>query len=402
MRSFYTGLVGSSPLARSMPRNFAQSGMRSNLSDIDIFRGIAALIVAAMHTREITWVGMREFWHLHGLQSAPNVILGYVTFPMVWGSIGVPIFFVLSGYCIHRSQAFTRMRDGSFQLSPTNFLMRRFFRIYPVLFGALLGTLLCDWLSRHYFPISYKLGDTGIGTFLVTLLSLQGIASREYGSNGPLWTLSIEVQFYVLYPLLLVSMFRLGKLTTFGVLAVVNVVSYCALERYGYQLFSSYYVSWYLGALVAEGEAMGLLSERLSSSRLRAAFYALGFVFLCAGCALFFLSSYVAFQVWAVAFAIFLFAVLKRPTELSGWAARAFRWLGTFSFSLYIIHLPVVVLIHSVVFNSVHQVSIAPFCATLVAAIGCAYAFSFIFERPALALSQMWKGKRHLVRAGPE
>ena len=46
-----------------MPRNFAQSGMRSNLSDIDVFRGIAALIVAAMHTREITWVGMREFWH---------------------------------------------------------------------------------------------------------------------------------------------------------------------------------------------------------------------------------------------------------------------------------------------------------------------------------------------------
>src|ERR1700722_14192525 len=109
MRSFYTVLVGSSPLARSMPRNFAQSGMRSNLSDIDVFRGIAALIVAAMHTREITWVGMREFWH--PAQTAPNVILGYVTFPMVWGSIGVPIFFVLSGYCIHRSQAFTRMRD---------------------------------------------------------------------------------------------------------------------------------------------------------------------------------------------------------------------------------------------------------------------------------------------------
>lgn len=209
------------------------------------------------------------------------------------------------------------------------------------------------------------------------------------------------MQFYVLYPLLLVSMFRLGKLTTFGLLAVVNVGFYWALERYGYQLFSSYYVSWYLGALVAEGEAMGLLSERLSSSRLRAAFYALGFAFLCAGCALFFLSSYVAFQVWAVAFAIFLFAVLKRPTELSGWASKSFSWLGTFSFSLYIIHLPVVVLIHSVFFNSVHQVSIAPFCATLVAAIGCAYAFSFIFERPALALSQMWKGKRHLVRAGP-
>jgi peptidoglycan/LPS O-acetylase OafA/YrhL len=175
--------------------------------------------------------------------------------PASVGSIGVPIFFVLSGYCIHRSQAFARARRGTFQLSSANFLVRRFFRIYPVLFGARLLTLFCDWLGRQYSPTSYKLGDLGIGAFLVNLFSLQGIAGGTYGSNDALWTLSVEVQFYALYPLLLVSMCRLGNLTTFGMLAVVNVVSYFALKRYDYELFSSYYVSWYLGALVAEGEA---------------------------------------------------------------------------------------------------------------------------------------------------
>ena len=240
---------------------------RSNLSDIDVFRGVAALIVAAMHTRETTWVGFRQFWNLHGSHAAPEAILGYLTFPLVWGSIGVPIFFVLSGYCIHRSQAIARSRTGSFQLSPTNFLVRRFFRIYPVLLGALLLTLLCDWASRHYFPNSAKLGDTGIGAFLVNLFSIQGIAGGAYGSNGPLWTLSIEVQFYLLYPSLLAIMGRLRNIPTLLLLIAVNIVSYFALERHGYQLFTSYYVSWYLGALVAEAECAALFSNRLQTSR---------------------------------------------------------------------------------------------------------------------------------------
>ncbi|MDE2110383.1 MAG: acyltransferase [Alphaproteobacteria bacterium] len=168
-------------------------------------------------------------------------------------------------------------------------------------------------------------------------------------------------------------------------------------ERHGYSLFSSYYVSWYLGALVAESEAAGLLAKRLALPRPRAASYGFGSLILCVGCAVFFLSSYIAFQIWAVAFAIFLFDVLSRPTAFRGWLARIFQWLGTFSFSRYIVHLPIIVLIHSIAFNSVHQVSVVPFCATLLVVVGCAYTFSFVFERPALALSQMLKGKPHLA-----
>jgi hypothetical protein len=90
------------------------------------------------------------------------------------------------------------------------------------------------------------------------------------------------------------------------VLVVANVASYFTLSNV---LFSSYYVSWYLGALIAEGEATGLLSEQLSSLRLRAAFYTVGFAFLCAGCAVFFIFQYIAFQVWAMGFAVYLFSV---------------------------------------------------------------------------------------------
>jgi len=223
------------------------------------------------------------------------------------------------------------------------------------------------------------------------LFSLQGIAGGTYGSNGPLWTLSIEVQFYALYPLLVAAMRRLGNVPTLLVLIGVNIVSYFALDRHGYTLFASYDVSWYLGALVAEGEASGLLAKRLVSPKGRAAFYGLGFTIMCGGCAIFFVVPFVAFQVWAVAFAVFLFAVLKRPVSLRGLAARSFRSMGTFSFSLYIVHQPLVVLINSILFHSVNQVSVAPFYATLVAVVCCAYAFSLVCEKPALALSQTLK-----------
>ena len=365
--------------------------VRTSVADIDVFRGVAALVVAAMHTREVTWIGIREFWTLHGTQLTPGTILGYSTFPLVWGSIGVPIFFVLSGYCIHRGQAFARARTGDFQLSSGNFLLRRFFRIYPVIAGALILTMLCDWASRQYFPNSIKLGDAGLGSFLINLFSLQGAAGPPYGSNGPLWTLSIEVQFYALYPLLLVMMLRLGNLPTFLLLSVLNIASYFLLEARGYQVFSSFYISWYLGALVAEGESARLFAEPLSSARVRIAVYFLALAGLGLGCLLFFRNNYVAFQVWAFAFAAFLFAVLRRPPAVQGWIGRFFRWLGTFSFSLYIIHFPVAVLIHSVAFHSARQANIAVFYVTLAAVIACAYVFSLLVERPALALSQRYK-----------
>jgi peptidoglycan/LPS O-acetylase OafA/YrhL len=298
---------------------------------------------------------------------------------------------VLSGYCIHRGQAFARVRTGNFQLSSGNFLVRRFFRIYPVIAGALVLTMVCDWASRQYFPNSVKLGDAGLASFLINLFSLQGLAGPPYGSNGPLWTLSVEVHFYVVYPLLLLMMLRLGNVATFLVLSALNVVSYFLLEARGYQVFSSFYISWYLGALVAEGEAARLFAEPLTSARIRVAVYFLALAGLGVGCLLFFRNNYVAFQIWAFAFAAFLFAVLRRPPAAPGWIGRFFRWLGTFSFSLYIIHVPVVVLIHSVTFHSARQAGIATFYLTLAAVIGCAYVFSLIVERPALALSQRYR-----------
>jgi peptidoglycan/LPS O-acetylase OafA/YrhL len=365
-----------------------------------MMRGLAALAVAGFHAREVTWIGLRAFWHLYGLSGAPFVLLSYLlgcaTLPLVWGSIGVPIFFVISGYCIHRSQAYSYVQTKTYNLPTLNFLTRRFIRIYPVLFGALLLTLACDRVSAHFFQGIF--GDTSLSVFLTNLFSVQGVVGPYYGSNVPLWTLAIEVQFYALYPLLLVLMFRLGKGRTFLALCLVNMVSYFFLERRGYSLFTSFYPLWYLGVLVAEYEIAKPPFDWLSSTRSRIILYISSLALLIIGCGVDFFGPYLSFQIWGAAFALFLMRrIWDGPTKPPTSAAKIFGSLGRFSFSLYIVHLPIIVLINSVLFNSVRQPSFLPLFLVLGSAVGCAYIFFWICESPALTLSQKLKPRKRFL-----
>ncbi|RTE67848.1 hypothetical protein BHE90_017778, partial [Fusarium euwallaceae] len=181
-----------------------------------------------------------------------STITAYLTFPIAWGSAGVPIFFVISGYCIHRGGALRLAKNPDYRLDAANFWVRRFARIYPVLLAALVLTLALDWVSLQLPPVSHKIREIGLQAFLVNLFSLQGVAGKTYGSNGALWTLSLEVQFYAIYPLLFALRRRLGMTSVLAIVAVINGVSAYVLERHDIQFFTSYWFSWMLGAWIAD------------------------------------------------------------------------------------------------------------------------------------------------------
>ena len=96
---------------------------------IDAMRGMAALLVAYFHCRQVAWVGLHHFHQAMGFSLEPSVLLGYLTAPIAWGSAGVSIFFVVSGYCIHRSPAARLAADPSYRLDAPIFWARRFARI---------------------------------------------------------------------------------------------------------------------------------------------------------------------------------------------------------------------------------------------------------------------------------
>ncbi|MBW0449520.1 acyltransferase [bacterium M00.F.Ca.ET.228.01.1.1] len=398
-----------SPLA---PR--AQSEARADSAGkehvIDAMRGFAALLVAYFHCRQIEWVGMQAFHQNAGHSFNLSTIAAYLTFPIAWGSAGVPIFFVISGYCIHRSAAMRLAGNPAYRLDAANFWARRFARIYPVLLAALLLTLALDWFSLQLPPVSHKIREIGLGAFLVNLFSLQGVAGKTYGSNGALWTLSLEVQFYAIYPLLFALRRRIGMNPVLAIVAVVNVVSAYALERHDIQFFTSYWFSWTLGAWIADAKA-----HEASQTRSSWGLYALAAAFVVLGCAAFHFGQYGAFQLWAIGFAFYLYRALEgkkgKKDETSeknekgnngsessrnaraGWGLRLLSRFGDFSFSLYLIHLPIFVLLSSLLYRSSLQMSIWPSFGYMLVAVPAAYVFYRLVELPAMKWSASLKPK---------
>ncbi|WP_438393919.1 acyltransferase family protein [Caballeronia sp. DA-9] len=356
---------------------------------INAWRGFAALLVAYFHCRQITWIGIQQF-HKTAAGFDLNTLFSYLTFPIAWGSAGVPIFFVISGYCIHRGTARKLIANPSAPFDTRNFLMRRFARIYPVLLAALVLTYLLDSWSRSFTPTSPKIGTLDLHLFIVNLLSLQGVAGKTFGSNGALWTLSLEVQFYLVYPLLIALRRRIGMKAVLVSVGIVNVASALVFERHEIVLFASYWFSWTLGAWIAEAKAAPNASRSASGSwKLQVAAVVVALL----GCAAFQIGQYLAFQLWAVAFALYLYQVLDKPMRNS-LPVKGFSWLGEFSFSLYVVHIPILVFLGSLLFRSALQTEIWPSFVFMLAPVAVAFGFYRLVERPAMHWSASLKRKQ--------
>lgn len=358
--------------------------------NIDLLRGVAALFVLFLHAREIFWIGMRAFWLEGPGAISASRIFGYASFPLVWGSIGVPVFFVLSGYCIHRGYAGTSKGNFLFRDMAVRFWFRRFIRIYPVLFAALIATFILDHLTLKLLPGYARVGDLSIRDFFVNLLALQGVVGEVFGSNGALWTLSIEIQFYIVYPFLLILIRVWGVRNVMFFVLVVNVISCIVFRESGIKVFTSYWFSWYLGVLVAEGEVDNYAREmrgRLSG----------GVFLLVVGCVLFFKLPFVAFQVWSLSFALFLSVILVVP-DWGGFAAALLEGIGKFSYSLYITHVPLLVFLSAILFRGVKQENIGWVALAGVLAVGFSYVFYLIVERPAIGwLSRKSRRQKYVI-----
>ena len=124
-------------------------------------------------------------------------------FLWVWGSAGVPLFFVLSGYLLFRP--FCRAMRAGTPFDIRNFYIRRLFRIYPAYLLALAAYTAVRYAARLHPPSLYN-----IATHL--LMVFNSTDQREfYGVNVAFWTLTIEMQFYFLLPLVTLAVYRILK-----------------------------------------------------------------------------------------------------------------------------------------------------------------------------------------------
>ena len=116
---------------------------------INAWRGFAALLVAYFHCRQITWIGIQQF-HKTGARLDLNTVFSYLTFPIAWGSAGVPIFFVISGFVIAYSVRNARVTPGYL----ANYALRRSVRLDPPYWTTIAFVLLRRSLSSEAIAIS--------------------------------------------------------------------------------------------------------------------------------------------------------------------------------------------------------------------------------------------------------
>jgi peptidoglycan/LPS O-acetylase OafA/YrhL len=167
------------------------------------------------------------------------------------------IFFVLSGFLVGGSVLRGRM-DGtwSWSLYATN----RLTRLWVVLIPALLLGAIWDHCGIHLFGTSGIYGGVAranVGIFAVlprlsgsvmvgNALFLQGILTPTFGSNGPLWSLSYEFWYYVLFPLMVLAV----PLDKFSSSMVLRGVASLAVVFFIGETISLYFLIWFLGATI--------------------------------------------------------------------------------------------------------------------------------------------------------
>lgn len=363
-----------------------------NLANIELLRGLAALLVVGVHSRLIFWVGMHRFWDLYGPTLGVAQAFAYLSFPIAWGSIGVPLFFVISGYVIHRKPAQWIAESQADRFSSLDFWRRRFFKIYPTLLAALILTVLLDNASNTFIPPYHVLrGATenhGWPTFFGNLFATQGILVSTLGSNGALWTLALEIQFYALYPLLYGLRARIGLSACLVLVAAINIGSYLAFQQRDITMFGSYYLSWFLGVFITDREAHGAL--HLDKKRVALA----GGLFFAAGCAVLSKSSFAAFQLWSIT-AGALLIVTRHARFDHGLVSRALRRVGDFSYSLYAIHVPVLTFFACWLFGYETQVNITAAALMVGVCIPFGWMLYWLIERP----SSRWGRNRARSRS---
>ena len=330
-----------------------ESDRRAKLPGLEGMRGIAALYVVLHHCYLLSFPGFP-------VNTGP-VWTGW----LLYGHFAVVVFIVLSGF----SLAVSPSRNGWQLGSSRAFAERRAWRVLPPYWAAVVISLILS-------SIVPQPGDgvpTARSVWVYGLL-LQDIVGAP-SPNGALWSIAVEAQLYALFPFLLLMLRRAGASVMIAtVLAPVMLIGWFAgsvpLVHMLLRLTPQFAV------LFAVGVAAARLLDR--EDRLRH----LPWVALIAGIApmaaiVYFGSEWTMRNLFWVDLAlgpasgVLLACVAKgRPRLLvAALESRPVRGLGVFSYSLYLIHAPIVVFLYALIVAPISESGLQAFTLMLLLAV---------------------------------
>ncbi|HLK59711.1 MAG TPA: acyltransferase [Chthonomonadaceae bacterium] len=354
---------------------------REHFDYLDGVRALAALYVVADHAR------------IHLV--LPSGWTSRLTFWLQFGHFAVDVFIVLSGFCLMLPVA---RGDGTLRGGMKGFLARRARRILPPYYAAVALSLLLIWTligtpTGTHWDVSLPVSGRDI---LAHLLLVQDALPLVDGAkiNHPLWSVAVEWQIYFLFPLLVSLWQRFGGArvaivtTLLSYLAGVAAVRYALLEGMHFQ---------YIGLF-----ALGMLGATFAFSPLQAwkdqrehwpwGIIALGSLLLALGCGVVWrhvhgITIYVDPLIGVSTAALLVALAPPRQNLLKSlmqWKPLVF--VGGFSYSLYLIHAPLLQVVWQYGIRPLHPKPVISFWLLLTVGtlliLLASYLFSLPCERP--------------------
>ncbi|SDJ84884.1 acyltransferase family protein [Microbulbifer yueqingensis] len=323
------------------------------------------------------------------------------------GYVGVDVFFIISGYLI-TGILLREIRQGRFSLA--DFYERRARRILPALFAVLAACTALSW-----FILPPDLLEGYARSVLATVLFVSNFwfwrSSGDYFGQAaewePLlhtWSLAVEEQFYVFFPLLLCLLAgkRMGT-----VIAAVAVLSLCSLAASAWftsaQPQAAYFLTFTriwelgLGALLAAGALPGSRQRALVELVAAAGLVAILYSVVAYDAATPF-PGVAALLPCGGAVALIWAGAQGRPAATRLLSSPVFVGIGLVSYSLYLWHWPV--LVYTRLLQGSAELALVPALAAIGIALLLAW-FSWRWvEQPFRHRGGFWDSRTALVRGG--
>lgn len=361
------------PIAASAP----------HLRFIDGIRALAALFVMVCHA---------YFEPANGYYSGK--VMNHLG--LTYGHLSVDIFIVVSGFCL----MLPVIRRGNHLGSPAVFFKRRARRILPPYYAALLLSSLFILLVAHQptgtvwdncLPLTWPQFIAHLALVQDLPLSLRG------GSiNYPLWSIAVECQVYLFFPLIVLMLRRWGSWKTaasavcFGFL--LHIVCAGRLDSA---------TPWYLGLFVMGAIAAQecVTAGENEKPVWRWASYltwgVIGLSILTAGKNFFVAQSCYIDTLAGLAAALLIAATYQDVVLRRHWLTRCLSWkplvkIGVFSYSLYLVHAPLLHLNDLILKHLLRPQPVQMFLLLLCSTpmiILIAYLFHLLFEKPFLNMA---------------
>jgi peptidoglycan/LPS O-acetylase OafA/YrhL len=320
---------------------------RRQSDQLNMLRAGAALIVVLNHVRGLFFV--------HGDQvESHNVVYRAFYLLTSLGHQAVMVFFVLSGYLVGSSIVRSGMKDWSWR----RYLNRRLTRLWIVLIPSLVLCALIDHIGFSAFGLHgiYGTGrntngilpgpvqpQSTVGTFFGNIFFLQGIRVPTFGTNGALWSLTYEFWYYVLFPLVMVVAYAKSPLAkASAALAALGIFLLVG------STISLYFLVWLFGVVIYIAPPLTLLYSR--------SVWRLCVVVVLSACAIWLAVSHSigirpSDLVTGILFAGLIYLIVQSPRRASDdqgtRVGTVASHLAAFSFTLYLVHLPVLVFVRA-------------------------------------------------------